>query len=100
MGRCAGAPKKERNGEEGNDVTRAEVRGKAQQNSDKHLSLHLLQLRRFRWEPRDANETRGAEPVPDHGPGVCPSLCRQPGRPIGPPEHRPRLCTSHPRRRV
>lgn len=48
----------ERSGEEGNDVTRAAVQGQALQSSDKLLTLHLLQLPRFRWELRDGNGTR------------------------------------------
>lgn len=92
-------------------MTRAVVRGQALQSSDKLLTLHLLQLPRFRWELREGNGTRSrrcrerreccstrgrARP----GPGVRPSLCKQPGRPVGSPEDRLCLCTSHHHRGV
>lgn len=72
MGRCAGAPKNGRSGEEGSDVTRAEVRGQAQQSSDKLLTLHLLQLLRIRWEPRVANGTRRGRARPGPWPWGLP----------------------------
>lgn len=58
MGRSVRVLEKERSGEEWNDVTRAAVRGQALQGSDKFLTLHLLQLSRFRWELRDGNGRR------------------------------------------
>lgn len=58
MGRSARVLVKERSGEEGNDVTRAAVRGQALQSKEKFLTLHLLQLPRFRWKLRDGNGTR------------------------------------------
>lgn len=58
MGRSARVPEKRRSGEEGNDVTRAAVRGQALQSGDTLLTLHLLQLPRSRWELRDGNGIR------------------------------------------